>query len=678
MAALSPVLYSNTPSTTHASPTQPNDGGNAADSPRAAKRQKVTRACDSCKSRKRRCTGELPCSACHANGTHCTYLASYTRGRLVQPQPSAHHDNSSTKLPIIPRQIAPEVRLEPVGLNNGAESNARTSRAASPEGGSTNLGQYLGPTSPYTFLRRAWKRFEEDGAKLLSVNAAQDDVAQSDSVFSYGDRQAPQVEQDDHFRLPDVATTSLLLAQYFDLAMPTYRFLHQPTIAQWLATYHQVEAGVQGATLLPIRQAVVLVVLATARLINADESQHMAGPDETSRKDSERFFNAAQARMTNESGKPRLESIQARLAKCLFLLHTSRPNRAWYEFGTTIQLIMALGLHRASNIPSTQQDHITRECRKRCLWAASTLDTYLSVILGRPALIHLEDIDQRMPDPVEDEDLTAQGIIQDHAPRDSVIKASILHAEITRIVKKAVHEQYSVERKRSQQKLETAAKLNAETAEWHASLPVVLSGAIHPSSLIPIFRRQITVLQLAHCHAQMMINRPSLLLLDSSSHTALKESQINTCLSAAKSTLHSTLAAGFSKHTFQSFWYTQFVSFTALTVIYVWLIQRKHGAAATSLMTTPHEDELRCLAETVQKHLMEASQGNAPSLRYSIVLEELQQEVQRPPRRPRPPPQPETEKLMEPSSEFIELDPDLFLSLDCFPFADFGIGMDDE
>ncbi|EME89730.1 uncharacterized protein MYCFIDRAFT_115267, partial [Pseudocercospora fijiensis CIRAD86] len=588
-------------------------------------------ACDSCKSRKRRCSGELPCSACRTNGSHCTYLASYTRGRLVQPLPSAHHDTSSPALhtPIPRQQFAPPLAFEPVAQHNGVESNARTSRAASPEAGSTNLGQYLGPTSPYTFLRRAWKRFERDGAKLLSASAAQDDLGQSDSVFSYGDRQAPHVEPEDHFRLPDVATTSLLLAQYFDLAMPTYRFLHKPTIAQWLATYHQVEAGVQGATLLPIRQAVVLLVLASARLINADESQHIFGPDDTSRKESERFFNAAQARMTIETGKPRLESIQARLAKCLFLLHTSRPNRAWYEFGTTIQLIMALGLHRASNIPTNQQDHIARECRKRCLWAASTLDTYLSVILGRPALLHLEDIDQTMPDPVEDEDLTAQGIVQDHAPRDSVIKASILHAEITRIVKKAVHEHHSVERKRSQQKLETAAKLNADTAAWHASLPVVLSGAIHPSSLIPIFRRQITVLQLAHCHAQMMINRPALLL--DSSHTALKESQINTCLSAAKSTLDSTLAAGFSKHTFQSFWYTQFVSFNALTVIYIWLIQRKHGRLPASITTSGpfHEDELLRLAETVQKDLMEASQGNAPSLRYSIVLEELQQEVQR-------------------------------------------------
>ena len=34
------------------------------ETPRGAKRQKVTRACDSCKSRKRRCTGELPCSLC--------------------------------------------------------------------------------------------------------------------------------------------------------------------------------------------------------------------------------------------------------------------------------------------------------------------------------------------------------------------------------------------------------------------------------------------------------------------------------------------------------------------------------------------------------------------------------------------------------------------------------------
>lgn len=47
------------------SPTIPQGPQTEASSPhRSSKRQKVTRACDSCKNRKRRCTGELPCSSC--------------------------------------------------------------------------------------------------------------------------------------------------------------------------------------------------------------------------------------------------------------------------------------------------------------------------------------------------------------------------------------------------------------------------------------------------------------------------------------------------------------------------------------------------------------------------------------------------------------------------------------
>lgn len=37
----------------------------------AAKRRKVTRACDHCKSRKRRCTGECPCPNCVRQKVQC-------------------------------------------------------------------------------------------------------------------------------------------------------------------------------------------------------------------------------------------------------------------------------------------------------------------------------------------------------------------------------------------------------------------------------------------------------------------------------------------------------------------------------------------------------------------------------------------------------------------------------
>lgn len=86
--------------------------------------------------------------------------------------------------------------------------------------------------------------------------------------------------------------------------------------------------------------------------------------------------------------------------------------------------------------------------------------------------------------------------------------------------------------------------------------------------------------------------------------------------------------------------YTQFVSFNALSIVYIWLIQRKNGhlpplspapsQLASTITSSPlHEDDLLQLAQTVQQHLVDATEANAPSLRYNIVLEELQQEVHR-------------------------------------------------
>ncbi|KJX92950.1 fungal specific transcription factor domain-containing protein [Zymoseptoria brevis] len=609
----SPLYASETPST--ASPGS-----------RSVKRQKVTRSCDSCKARKRKCSGDIPCFVCRSTGATCTYKASYTRGKLVHPTPAySGTDTGNTARRAVPFTPTEAAASPLTTLNQGDSKNPGPSRAASPEGGSTFAGQYLGPTSPYTFLRRAWKRFEEDGSKLHHIQAASEEPSSAGSIFQFGDRPSPYDVSHtiEIFRLPERELTSAWLAQYFNLAMPTYRFLHYDTVARWLEEYHQLqESGIAPALLSLSRQAVVLVVLATSRLLNVQQKE-VLNPNEVSWRESEVLYRVAQRKLDSETGKAKLACVQARLVSCLYLLSTSRPNQAWYKFGTTIQLIMSLGLHRANS--GCSQDPVIRECRKRIFWAASTLDTYLSVILGKPPLIHLDDVDQKLPEAIDDQDLTI-GLTAARQGEDSVIRASILHAQITCIVKQAAREQYSVSRKTSQQKLGSAQRFNAEVKSWHASLPVVLSGAIHPSSLIPIFRRQITVLQLAHAHARMLINRPSLIL--ETGQLEFKLVQVQECITAAKDALDTVLASSFSKETFQAFWYTQFVSFNALTIAYIYLIQRQHGRLV-AINTDFSEDELLLLAETVQKHLTEATQMNAPSLRYNIVLEELQQEVHR-------------------------------------------------
>nr|POE83366.1 putative transcriptional regulatory protein [Quercus suber] len=628
---------------------------------RSGKRQKVTRACDACKYRKRRCTGELPCSACWSNGVDCTYNAAYTRGRMVEPAPSAHAPSDQPGSALF-------------GL-----------RAASPEAeeSTTLYGQYLGPSSAYSFLRRAWQRFGSD-ASAHGLDAQP--VETSVSVFAFGDRQVPAATLGE-FRLPDRTESKRLVNLYFDYSMPTYRFLHRETVLGWLLKYHaQQDAEQDDPTLKRGQETVVLMVLATAVTYSISDSGEFTPENEQY---CEQIFQLARRKLADESGKVMVSSVQARLAVCLYLMSTSRPNEAWYTLGSTIQMMFVLGMHRSGTGPSPEESLVRFESRKRAFWAASTLDTYLSVILGRPALINEEDIDQKLPRSIEDAELAAGVVPAGGASKDSVIAASILHAKLARIVKRAAREQYSVTKKTNQRKVDTATKLNAEIASWQTSLPVILSGAIHPSSLMPVFRRQIQILQLANAHAVMLVNRP--LLLQNGVCGPAVQSLVSGCVSAARSTLEmirDTLADKMKNLPLKALWMTQYVTFTALSVVYVFLIQRKRGRS-TNVNIGCDDDDLIQLADSIQTHLKEGTRSNAPSLRYSIVLEELQQEARRligkampsPTTLPQSQQQGSSTATIQPDVEGtfdwdgfasdFPLDSNLWMQLDSFPFSKF-------
>lgn len=156
-------------------------------------------------------------------------------------------------------ESARHVRSNSTLLPVDEESNTRLSRAVSPDAGGSAFtgGQYSGPTSSYTFLRRAWKRFShnDDNVKGLSQSVHDETIpADHVSIFKFGDRLAPQLDVED-FRLPERETGASLVNQYFDLAMPTYRFFHQPTVLQWLEAYYQQEEAETGYEVLtPVHQ----------------------------------------------------------------------------------------------------------------------------------------------------------------------------------------------------------------------------------------------------------------------------------------------------------------------------------------------------------------------------------------------------------------------------------------
>lgn len=131
-------------------------------------------------------------------------------------------------------------------------------------------------------MHRAQKRFQQDYAAINSKNAEIQGSKQV-SVFSFGDGWVPDSEME--FSLPSRVEAKGLLDRYFDFAMPTYRFVHRPTVEAWLN--HMYDASNTGEKAVSnARRAIVVLIFATAKLYNDNAADSL--PEGQSKQSEER------------------------------------------------------------------------------------------------------------------------------------------------------------------------------------------------------------------------------------------------------------------------------------------------------------------------------------------------------------------------------------------------------
>ena len=633
------------------------------DGPPPNKIRKVSRACDFCKLRKSKCTGEQPCSKCLAKGRECLYNARYTRGRPPTPPPSAacYPAASSTfsaglRVPEVSKDYMEDPEPEPLQQSqrrrrqqprrgHQLSGHSAPPSRASPELGMAEIqGQVFDPTSGLTFLHRAWKRLSARDAQ--SMSEAVKTSADNQHVTMAGDRPFPETDESLPICLPSPAENRRLLDMYFDLCIATYRIFHRPSVERWLAV---VEKNMQEGR--PIwhdighaRAAIVLVALAIAKTTHEKSKGFFSADDESrAQSESDRLFSISSRLTEQETGYPRLESAQARMIQVLYLLTTSRFNRGWYVFGNALQFISAIGLHRRENpkrrrgaaaatphrtpVGGSGGDYIQTQCKLRTFWTAYILDNYLGVVFGRPRHFHDADIDQDFPDRINDEDMSPAGPLRTQGEaEDFHIDALIFHAKIGQIIGSITREVYTIKGHTSEaERVAAASRLIQQANDWRASLPVHL-GSIRPSMLIPTYRRQATVLKLAYSHAIMHASR--LFILGNNNNTsarsadALHQPHVDECIAAAKSVLEAVDYMTREGPIFHAFWWTHYVTFCALVVVYVWEIQQRR-VNRPSAGDAEMRSRLMELAEKCQQHLAQATATNSPSRRYAVILEEF-------------------------------------------------------
>ncbi|PNP57505.1 hypothetical protein THARTR1_02503 [Trichoderma harzianum] len=107
-----------------------------------------------------------------------------------------------------------------------------------------------------------------------------------------------------------------------------------------------------------------------------------------------------------------LRALQAMLLLCQFRLSNSTNHASdslWHIVGIAVRMCFELGLHReatyrtagsrrdAADVSFLSPKYEENEVRRRCFWSVYALDRVISVTLGRPLAICIEDIDVELP-----------------------------------------------------------------------------------------------------------------------------------------------------------------------------------------------------------------------------------------------------------------------------------------
>ncbi|KAI9897369.1 hypothetical protein N3K66_007225 [Trichothecium roseum] len=525
-----------------------------------------------------------------------------------------------------------------VAPSSGAYAPPSSSSQDSPEPSQTDLqGHYVGPASGVSFLLRVQKRLHQ----AISFSSAS-------TIFTFGDAPLSLPEFDPSFcmMLPrDDARR--LVGRYFDFAMPTYRFLHRPTIQAWFDEFYDTMGVMRDAQSAPARVALLFMVFAHARVYMPDDDK--PGPADLST----RYYLAAEHQLTKERGSICLTSVQARLTQCYYLLTQSRINHCWSLFGTISHLALAIGLnrHRRPN-PANGVTVLDAECRRRTFWCAYTLDAYLSVALGRPRSFHDDDIDTELPSCVDDDEITADRIsVSTFRNGPPTMLAPIAHIKLARILSKIVRDLYSIKPISASRRAIVTERISKDLSDWRVELARFLDddaggggGLFNPSLLVPIFQRQRNVLNLTYWHAIILTYRPFVLSnlaqlsrqgsgggggsAEAGEDVQTRES-VRQCLVAAMSTVKTIDEITQSSQMFRAFWITAYFAFTATIVLYIYVIQKR--ASPPDVYSEYFSAAVRC-----QSHIAAIAEQGSLSDRYCLVLEELRVEALRQVRRMHP------------------------------------------
>ncbi|WVQ91202.1 hypothetical protein IAS59_004999 [Cryptococcus gattii] len=553
-------------------PTRPRQSSESEPS-NVNKRARITRhACERCRSGKKKCDGQLPCSACLLSKKECIFSAQRRRNRIPAPNLIHNPTNTSTSPCHIPDQGQYQSPIMFPSIASSSESYERQSRYNSPSRQRTtendvsvndmSMVTAVGPeialevpepdqdrdggrevhshNREHTLARIAHvmangtvSRYPSPGVTILSPADGRPIVSSETDISTKGDlldrlhrhltvvfslRSFPKGHLGEE--LKDENDNNRGADELFFLpscedgkAYIRCYFEHATSTYRYLdrRNIEQLTDDFYASNgSLSQKDDVALLLLLMA--IGCLWTPSWTGADpQTMTQKALQLLRAVQRRLETLSiSQPRLRMVQVHLALCHLYLGMSHFRSAWLAFGTAARLSQLLRLHRKSPDGTPQE---LDEPRRQAFWSGYMMDRYLSLVLGCPVIYDERDITQRFPSYPNSGDNSVN--TKDEGQR---LAGSIAHIKLSQILGHALRKLQSPGELSDLERSLAVQSLNQELDRWLAETP----RFFHPdgpdacdlgpfASIPPFFQRQQQIVRSAYHFINLFIHRSFLL-----------------------------------------------------------------------------------------------------------------------------------------------------------------------
>ncbi|KAL4963225.1 putative C6 transcription factor [Aspergillus stella-maris] len=504
------------------------------DPPRTRHILRKTFACDECKRRKIRCSGDENCLNCMRDAKSCKYSSpshqlSKLQRRLQEYERLVHDMEKAwtVYLPSVDLQEAlGNVRLNDDSISVTPKKNKHHNDLThSTEQPPTSVAEYSN-AEDYEFDESQDFDNSTDGMGFLTIDphkagytGPQSGVAalkflQSLPLYIPLGSFIPASSLDDD----DISDSGMPRSQsevarylddYFTFYHPAYPILHEGTF----------RARVSGALAKPHDGSWPLLYN-TVLALGA-----FAGDSNGTKMDIVFFKEARKHLSMDVLEKGSLSYVQAIVLMANYLQKRNKPNAAFILVGIGFSMALAIGLHREFGKPSTSP--FTMEIRRRVWWTLFIFVSAVQLILGRPA-VSLVGVNVRLPANVDDHDLAVdmEELPESHAG-PTITSCLIAQVKLAKIAN-AIQVELLTHHLPSSAKAED---LEHRIFSWHNELPPHFDTDVYLEPRFDIPRR---VVLWRSYHLRIVINRPFLFQnITSKSELDTSSGPIASCLAAA-------------------------------------------------------------------------------------------------------------------------------------------------